>query len=95
VFVFLGKWEKIGGVDCYVATPEGDYPKEKAILFLPDVFGPQLNNAQVRMIFCACLRCDTNRIPQLLADDFASNGFKVGSCSFMVRSWALRKNVHD
>ena len=43
-----GKWEKIGGVDSYVATPAGDYPQNKAILFLSDVFGPQLSNAQVR-----------------------------------------------
>ena len=43
-----GKWEKIGGVDSYVATPAGDYPQNKAILFLSDVFGPQLPNAQVR-----------------------------------------------
>ncbi|KAF9523366.1 Alpha/Beta hydrolase protein [Crepidotus variabilis] len=42
-----GKWEKIGGVDCYVGTPTVDYPKDKAILFLPDVFGPQLINAQL------------------------------------------------
>jgi len=54
-----GKWEKIGGVDTYVATPTKDYPKDKAILFLTDVFGPQLINAQ------------------LLADDFAENGFKT------------------
>lgn len=46
-----GKWEKIGGVDTYVATPSGDYPKDKAILFLTDVFGPQLINAQVGAIF--------------------------------------------
>ena len=43
-----GKWEKIGGVDSYVATPTGDYPQNKAILFLPDAFGPQLPNNQVR-----------------------------------------------
>ena len=43
-----GKWEKIGGVDAYVATPTGDYPQNKAILFLTDVFGPQIINAQVR-----------------------------------------------
>jgi dienelactone hydrolase len=54
-----GKWEKIGGVESYVATPAGDYAHHKAILFLPDVFGPQLINAQ------------------LLADDFAANGFKT------------------
>ncbi|KJA13717.1 hypothetical protein HYPSUDRAFT_49672 [Hypholoma sublateritium FD-334 SS-4] len=54
-----GKWEEIGGVKTYVATPTVDYPKDKAILFLPDVFGPQLINNQ------------------LLADDFAANGFKT------------------
>ncbi|KAF9010425.1 alpha/beta-hydrolase, partial [Hymenopellis radicata] len=31
-------------VECYVATPEGDYPKNKVILFLPDVFGIPLPN---------------------------------------------------
>ncbi|EAU90115.1 dienelactone hydrolase [Coprinopsis cinerea okayama7 len=41
-----GKWETIGGVQSYVATPEGDYPKDKVILYLADVFGPQLPNAQ-------------------------------------------------
>ncbi|KAJ3985624.1 alpha/beta-hydrolase [Lentinula detonsa] len=39
-----GKWEKIGGIDCYVGTPSVDYPKDKALLFLPDVFGMQLIN---------------------------------------------------
>jgi len=42
-----GKWEKIGGVDCYVGTPTCEYPKDKAILYLADIFGPQLINAQV------------------------------------------------
>ncbi|RDX50826.1 dienelactone hydrolase endo-1,3,1,4-beta-D-glucanase [Polyporus arcularius HHB13444] len=40
-----GKIEKIGGVECYVATPTGDYPKDKVVLFLTDVFGiPLVNN---------------------------------------------------
>jgi len=39
-----GKVEQINGVDTYVALPEGDYPKDKAILFLTDVFGLQLIN---------------------------------------------------
>ncbi|PPQ72441.1 hypothetical protein CVT26_003770 [Gymnopilus dilepis] len=39
-----GKFEKIGGVESYVATPSGDYPKDKVILFLPDVFGLPLTN---------------------------------------------------
>jgi len=42
-----GKWEKIGGVDCYVGTPTIEYPKDKAILYLADIFGPQFINAQL------------------------------------------------
>ncbi|ESK84748.1 dienelactone hydrolase endo- -beta-d-glucanase [Moniliophthora roreri MCA 2997] len=42
-----GKWEKIGGVDCYVAIPSIDYPKDKVLLYLADVFGVQLPNAQL------------------------------------------------
>ena len=48
MIITIGKWEKIGGVDSYVATPAGDYPQNKAILFLSDAFGPQLKNNQVR-----------------------------------------------
>ena len=43
-----GKFEKIAGVECYIATPAGDYAKDKVVLYLADVFGPQLVNAQVR-----------------------------------------------
>ncbi|CDO69666.1 hypothetical protein BN946_scf184851.g54 [Trametes cinnabarina] len=40
-----GKIEKIGGVECYVAVPSGDYAKDKVVLFLSDVFGiPLINN---------------------------------------------------
>ncbi|KAI0351385.1 alpha/beta-hydrolase [Trametes cingulata] len=40
-----GKIEQIGGVECYVATPTGEYPKDKVVLFLSDVFGiPLVNN---------------------------------------------------
>jgi len=54
-----GKWEVLGDIRTYVATPEIEYPKDKVLLYLTDVFGAEfLNN-------------------QLLADDFARNGFKV------------------
>ncbi|KAH9857271.1 alpha/beta-hydrolase [Lenzites betulinus] len=40
-----GKIEKIGGVECYVGTPTGEYAKDKVVLFLTDVFGlPLVNN---------------------------------------------------
>ncbi|KAH8998159.1 chlorocatechol-degradation protein [Lactarius akahatsu] len=39
-----GTYEKINGIKTYVATPKTDYPKDKAILYLTDVFGLELNN---------------------------------------------------
>jgi len=41
-----GKFEKVGGVDAYIATPTIDYPKDAVILHLTDVFGVQLYNNQ-------------------------------------------------
>ncbi|KAG8215081.1 hypothetical protein J3R82DRAFT_8502 [Butyriboletus roseoflavus] len=60
-----GKFETVGGVRTYVATPTVDYPKDKVILYLPDVFGVDLTNSQ------------------LLADDFARNGFKVYAIDYL------------
>jgi len=54
-----GKIQEINGVKTYVALPKEDYPKNKAVLFLSDIFGLGLPNAQ------------------LLADDYALNGFQV------------------
>ncbi|KAI0077962.1 alpha/beta-hydrolase [Panus rudis PR-1116 ss-1] len=42
-----GKFEDIGGVRCYVATPTIDYPKDKVLLYLVDIFGVDLINAQL------------------------------------------------
>jgi len=60
-----GTLKTIDGVACYVATPTVDYPKDKVILLLPDVFGIELSNNQ------------------LLADDFARNGFKVVAIDYL------------
>ncbi|KIJ55481.1 hypothetical protein M422DRAFT_24055 [Sphaerobolus stellatus SS14] len=41
----IGKVEKIGGVDTYVVKPtQNEYPTDKAVLFLTDVFGLDLVN---------------------------------------------------
>ncbi|KAJ7445857.1 dienelactone hydrolase endo-1,3,1,4-beta-D-glucanase [Mycena latifolia] len=42
-----GTIETIGGVACYVATPTVDYPKDKVLLFLTDVFGLELVNSRL------------------------------------------------
>ncbi|KAI0630599.1 alpha/beta-hydrolase [Trametes polyzona] len=39
-----GTTTQIAGIETYVATPSGEYPKDKAILFLTDVFGLKLEN---------------------------------------------------
>lgn len=42
--VFSGKTTQYGGVETYIATPTTEYPKDKAVLFLTDVFGLKLQN---------------------------------------------------
>ncbi|KAI9510165.1 alpha/beta-hydrolase [Russula earlei] len=39
-----GTYEVINGIKTYVATPKTDYPKDRAILYLTDVFGLELPN---------------------------------------------------
>ncbi|KAH8833224.1 dienelactone hydrolase endo-1,3,1,4-beta-D-glucanase [Flagelloscypha sp. PMI_526] len=39
-----GKIEEINGVTTYIATPTVDYPKDKAVIVLTDVFGLPLTN---------------------------------------------------
>lgn len=70
-----GKFEKIGGFNCYVATPTGDYPKDIVVLFLTDVFGLALNNNLVRRTICSdldlelmCTACSYLRTTSLAMD---------------------------
>ncbi|KAI0064876.1 alpha/beta-hydrolase [Artomyces pyxidatus] len=39
-----GTLETINGIPTYVVKPSGDYPKDKAILYLTDIFGLELPN---------------------------------------------------
>ncbi|KAH9928980.1 alpha/beta-hydrolase, partial [Amylocystis lapponica] len=88
-----GKVEQIGGIECYVATPTVDYPKDKVVLLFTDIFGMSLVN---------------NSPSQLLADAFAQNGFKtvvpdqfngdpvsdanMNSATFDLAGWILKHN---
>ena len=42
-----GKFEELGGIRTYISTPSIDYPKDKVLLYLTDIFGPDLVNHQV------------------------------------------------
>lgn len=51
-----GKFEQIAGFKCYVATPKGDYPKDKVILYMVDAFGLSLQNNLVCSV-SLCSEC--------------------------------------
>lgn len=56
-----GTYETIGGIQCYVATPQGGYAKDKVVLFMTDVLGFKLINNRVRIDnhpFALCLHVD-------------------------------------
>lgn len=46
-FMSAGELTTINGVTVYIAKPSLDYPKDKVILFLSDVFGLELINNKV------------------------------------------------
>jgi len=81
-----GKWEKIGGVDSYVAVPSGDYPLDKAILFLPDVFGAHLINAQLLADDFAANGIKTIIPDYLNGDPIPADALNPGS-NFNIAGW--------
>ncbi|EIM81987.1 uncharacterized protein STEHIDRAFT_114662 [Stereum hirsutum FP-91666 SS1] len=42
-----GTYENIGSIRTYVATPSKEYPKDKALRFLPDALGVEFNNSKL------------------------------------------------
>jgi len=74
-----GKWEKIGGVECYVGTPEVDYPKDKVVLFLADVLGPQHINAELMIDDFAANGFKTIGLDYLNGDPIPADALKPGS----------------
>ncbi|RPD64157.1 dienelactone hydrolase endo-1,3,1,4-beta-D-glucanase [Lentinus tigrinus ALCF2SS1-7] len=83
-----GKIEKIGGVECYVATPTGDYLKNKVVLFLTDVFGiPLINNKLLADDFAR--NGYRTVIPDLFQGD-ARPADTIGSVDFDRKAWVAR-----
>ncbi|KAG6327262.1 hypothetical protein ID866_11827 [Astraeus odoratus] len=83
-----GKIEFIGGVRCYVGTPSEEYAKEKVILFLPDIFGIDLINAQLLVDDFARNGFKTVAIDYLNDDPIPSTTLIGPGFDFM--SWLLR-----
>ncbi|KAI0339413.1 alpha/beta-hydrolase [Trametopsis cervina] len=81
-----GQSVQIGGVDCYVSTPTGDYPKDKVILFLTDVFGiPLINNKLLADDFAR--NGFKTVIPDILNGDPIVN---FGDPSFDINAWIAK-----
>jgi len=87
-----GKVEKIGGVDCYVGTPQGDYAKDKVVLFLPDVFGIHLINSQLLVDDFASNGYKTVAPDYLNGDPIPADAFDAGK-TFDIGKWF--GNGHD
>ncbi|KAI0794115.1 alpha/beta-hydrolase [Fomes fomentarius] len=84
-----GKRETIAGVDTYIATPAGDYPKDKILLFLPDAFGFGLENNLLLTDDFARNGYKTVFIDYFLGDPAPLNALDPGS-TFSFQDWIDR-----
>ncbi|KAJ3757327.1 dienelactone hydrolase endo-1,3,1,4-beta-D-glucanase [Lentinula raphanica] len=85
-----GKWEKIGQIDCYVGIPSDDnYPKDKALLFLSDVFGMQLINNQLLVDDFAANGILTYGVDYFFGDPFPADAMSSES-TFNREEWRDR-----
>ncbi|KAI6102077.1 dienelactone hydrolase [Pisolithus sp. B1] len=87
-----GKFEFIRGVRCYVGTPSGEYNKEKAVLFLPDVFSIDLINAQLLVDNFARSGFKTIAIDYFNGDPLQEDAFAGGK--YDIPAW-LAKHGND
>ncbi|KAG2110573.1 dienelactone hydrolase [Suillus discolor] len=88
-----GTPETIDGVACYVATPTVDYPKDKVILFLPDVFGIEISNAKLLADDFA-----VNGFKVVAVDYFNGDGLPIdamNSTSFDVKAWFAKHGTEQ
>ncbi|GJE95617.1 alpha/beta hydrolase [Phanerochaete sordida] len=86
-----GTIEEIDGIDCYVATPKGDYDKNVVVLMLTDIFGLALVNNKL-------LADDFARhgfkvvVPNLFQEPAPADGLNPGS-TFDLGAWFGRNGV--
>jgi len=81
-----GAFSEIGGVKVYIATPTIDYQKDKALLYLPDVFGLELINARLLADDFARNGIYTVIVDLFNGDPVPPDALNPGS-SFTLQSW--------
>ncbi|KAF8579943.1 alpha/beta-hydrolase [Ramaria rubella] len=82
----VGKVKKIGGFDTYVTKPETRFPKDKAVLFLSDIFGIQFINSKADDFAKNGFQVYA---PDILNGDPVPNG-ALNSPSFDLARWFAR-----
>ncbi|KXN86726.1 Protein AIM2, partial [Leucoagaricus sp. SymC.cos] len=83
-----GKFQTVNDVEVYIATPKVDYPKDKAILYLPDAFGHRLNNTLLLADDYACNGSYT-AVPDYL------NGGPVAPDAFSKPGFSLQQWINN
>jgi len=86
-----GTWEEIGGINCYVGAPSNvEYPKEKALLFLSDVFGMQLINNQLLVDDFAANGILTYGVDYFFGDPIPEDAMSNPNSTFDREAWRER-----
>ncbi|KAI0301262.1 Alpha/Beta hydrolase protein [Russula brevipes] len=81
-----GTYETINGIRTYVATPKTDYPKDKAVIYLTDVFGLELTNNLLLVDGFACNGFKVYAPDLLEGDPVPTTAFDPGS-GFELGKW--------
>ncbi|KAI0702268.1 dienelactone hydrolase endo-1,3,1,4-beta-D-glucanase [Cytidiella melzeri] len=84
-----GKFEDVDGVDCYVATPSIDYPKDKVLILLTDAFGLLINNQLIADSFAAS--GIKTIVPNLFRDPLAPEALNAKDFDFA--PWLSRNGI--
>ncbi|KAF8548854.1 alpha/beta-hydrolase [Imleria badia] len=88
-----GRFDTLGGVRCYLATPTVIYSKEKVILFLPDVFGIELVNSKLLCDDFARNGFQIVAIDLFDGDSVPANTMQPGS-SFDFNAWLSKHGTN-
>ncbi|KAH8926535.1 alpha/beta-hydrolase [Atractiella rhizophila] len=88
----VGTIDNINGVKCYIGKPSVEYPKNKALLFLPDVFGLEFINNKLLVDAYAKNGFYTVLIDYFEGDSIPENA--LNDSNFDRYAW-LAKHGHD
>jgi dienelactone hydrolase len=83
----LGQESEIAGVRVYIGTPTVDYPKDKVLLFLTDVFGIELNNNKLLVDDYAKNGFKTILLDYLNNDSIPPDALSGGVPGFSIQDW--------